>query len=172
MKYEMSIAYAYFICFIIKCSKNWFGNQCILLYLKGLFGAWLLTKLGRTWTCQLTHSDSFVLHSGSMGHGNSGITKKNPVSGFFSFFHVFLIALLRSNCSNLDTTATTNLALSIKSDWYKLISVECVHYILQNLYWFCYIWYEFTTGHNLGFLQLIWSSYIKYTLVHRPLVYM
>ena len=117
MKYEMSIAYAYFICFIIKCSKNWFGNQCILLYLKGLFGAWLLTKLGRTWTCQLTHSDSFVLHSGSMGHGNSGITKKNPVSGFFSFFHVFLIALLRSNCSNLDTTATTNLALSIKSEW-------------------------------------------------------
>ena len=44
-----------------------------------------------------------------MGHGNSGMTKKKEVlSEFFvNFFHVFRIADLLSNCSNLDITATT-----------------------------------------------------------------
>ena len=35
---------------------------------------------------------------------------------------------------------------------------------IENLYWFCNIWFEFTKGHNLGYLLLIWSSYLKYTL--------
>ena len=44
-----------------------------------------------------------------MGHGNSGMTKKKEVlSEFFvNFFHVFRMADLLSNCSNLDITATT-----------------------------------------------------------------
>ena len=33
------------------------------------------------------------------------------------------------------------------------------------LYCFCYIWYEFTKGHSLSYLQLIWSSYLKYTFI-------
>ena len=35
------------------------------------------------------------------------------------------------------------------------------------MYWFCYIWYEFTKGHKHGYLQLIWSSYLVYTLKQR-----
>ena len=34
--------------------------------------------------------------------------------------------------------------------------------LIEHLYWFCYIWCEFTKGHNLGYFQRIWSSYLKY----------
>ena len=32
-----------------------------------------------------------------------------------------------------------------------------------------YIWYEFTKGHKHGYWQLIWSSYLEYTLVSTTL---
>ena len=38
-------------------------------------------------------------------------------------------------------------------------------FMILSLYFSLLYGYKFTTGHNLGYLQLIWSSYLKNTLI-------